>query len=97
MTETQPGPTITLADIESLMERVVFKTENPFGTTSTFIHAFLDDKFYLASGFSACVSPENFDLVLGIKYATVDAIAKAKEVLWQMEGYKLYCETQAPR
>jgi hypothetical protein len=72
------------------MTRVTYCAEVAPGTTSTFIHAFLDGTFYLASGHSACVSPENFDFKIGAQIAHGNAQTKAREKLWELEGYALF-------
>lgn len=84
------APRITPGHINDLMERVIFNIVVPEGTTSTFAHAYLDGKFYLATGHSACVSPENFDAEIGQKIALNKAEAMAKDKLWELEGYRLY-------
>ncbi|WP_050466351.1 Gp49 family protein [Herbaspirillum chlorophenolicum] len=84
------APRITLADIDRLMARVEFKGGRIDGTTSTVVHAFLDGKFLLASGHSACVSPENFDAELGFNMAKASAAEKAADKLWELEGYVLF-------
>jgi hypothetical protein len=81
---------VTPDDIDELMTRVVYTGEVAPGTTSTFIHAFLDGTFYLASGHSACVSPENFDAAIGAQIAKGNAQTKAREKLWELEGYALF-------
>lgn len=87
------APRVTKEQIDDIMAtRVVLKVDQPAGTTSTFVHAFLDNKFYLASGHSACVSPENFNPELGIQYAQENALKKARDRLWELEGYALYKE-----
>jgi hypothetical protein len=83
------APRITADHIQALMDRVVFHYEQPQGTTSTFAHAFLDG-FYLASGYSACVSAANFDAAKGQKYAKEQAEPKARDKLWEFEGYVLH-------
>lgn len=82
-------PSVTQDQIEALQKRIVFHYEQPAGTTATLAHAFLDGSFYLASGFSACVSPENFIRAVGEKNAGRDALAKATAKLWELEGYAL--------
>lgn len=62
----------------------------PNGSTTTFAHAFLDGKFYIASGMSACVSTENFNAEIGMDIARGDAIRKVSDKLWELEGYALY-------
>jgi hypothetical protein len=83
------APRVTLAQIDALMERVTYTAEVAPGTTSTFVHAFLDGEFFLASGHSACVSKENFDAEIGVKLAKSNAEKKARDQLWQLEGYAL--------
>jgi hypothetical protein len=90
------APRITPAQIDALMARVVYITvSQPGGTTSTFVHAFLDQKFFLATGHSACVSPSNFDAAIGEQVAMGNAKAAAKSRLWELEGYRLYASLQA--
>ena len=86
-----PGeaPRVTPERIESLLARVMYRYDNPEDTTSTFAHAYLDGEFYLASGFSACVSKENFDADKGRQYALKDAEPKVRAELWKLEGYAL--------
>lgn len=84
------GPKITQEEILALMERVTFQTVVPEGTTSTFVHAYLDGRFYLASGHSACVSPENFNAEIGYSIAKSKAVLAARDRLWELEGYRLY-------
>lgn len=82
------APRVTAEQIQALMANLSWRYEQPEGTTSTFAHAFLG-RFYLATGHSACVSPENFDAALGMKYAREQAEGKARDKLWELEGYKL--------
>lgn len=84
------APRVTLDQIKEMMKRVQYVFEQPEGTTSTFAHAFLNGDFYLATGHTACVSKENFDVSLGIKYAQEEAAQKAQDKLWELEGYNLY-------
>lgn len=85
------APRVTHESINSLMKRVLFSSPQVSGT-STFVHAFLDGKFFLASGHSACVSPENFNAQIGADLALAQAHSKAKARLWELEGYALYKE-----
>lgn len=82
------APRVTAEQIQALMAKLSWSYEQPEGTTSTFAHAYLD-RFYLATGHSACVSPENFNLNLGMKYAREQAEGKARDKLWELEGYLL--------
>lgn len=84
------APHVTKDMIDALMKRVSYFFVVPEGTTSTFAHAFLDQKFFLASGHSACVSPENFNEELGRSIAMDKANAASRDRLWEMEGYRLY-------
>jgi len=84
------APRVTLDQIKEMMKRVQYKFDQPEGTTSTFAHAFLDGEFFLASGYSACVSKENFDAELGREYAQANAEKHAQDKLWELEGYNLY-------
>ncbi|ENX00998.1 hypothetical protein F899_01631 [Acinetobacter sp. CIP 101934] len=84
------APRVTLDQIKEMMKRVQYVFEQPEGTTSTFAHAFLNGDFYLATGHTACISKENFDPSLGIKYAQEEAAQKAQDKLWELEGYNLY-------
>ena len=88
------APRVTAAQIQALMDKLTWRYEQPEGTTSTFAHAFLG-RFYLATGHSACVSPENFDAALGMKYAREQAEGKARDKLWELEGYRLYTGSNA--
>jgi len=84
------APRITPARIEELINRVSHTYE--VQGTSTFCHAFLDGKFYLASGHSACVSPENFDAGVGRSVAFSNMATAMRNKLWELEGYALYKE-----
>lgn len=92
LTEKAVAPRVTKADIWALKERITYTTEQrPGGTTSTFVHAFLDGKFFLATGFSACVNAENFDADIGERLARSNAEKHAENKLWELEGYRLFC------
>lgn len=84
-----PGPSVTAEHIAAMMARVEYRFDQPGSTTSTFAHALLDGTFYLDTGHSACVSPENFNRATGEKYALEQAETKARNKLWAMEGYLL--------
>lgn len=89
------APRVTPERIDALMARVMYRYDNPEGTTSTFAHAYLDGEFFLVSGFSACVSKENFDAVKGRQYALKDAEPKVRAELWKLEGYALRMHLEA--
>lgn len=84
------APRITPSMIQALYERVEIKLH--YEGTSTFAHAFLDGKFYLASGHSACVSLENYRKNIGDSIATGKASEEANQKLWELEGYRLYMQ-----
>jgi len=84
---------VTKDDIDALMARVTYTGGRVDQTTSTLVHAFLDGRYLLASGHSACVSPENFDAELGYRMARKQAEDKARDALWGLEGYALYKRT----
>lgn len=84
------APRVHPHQIEKLLDRVEFRQVALEGTTSTFIHAFLDGRFFLGSGHSACVSPENFDPTIGRSIAMSKARQAAEDKLWELEGYRLY-------
>ena len=88
------APRVTPERIAELMARVEIRITGMNGVTSTFAHAFLDGKFFLATGHSACVSPENFDLEVGAKIARANAERAARDKLWELEGYALYRATR---
>lgn len=83
------APRVTPEQIDALMARVTYLGGRVEQTTSTVVHAFLDGTFLLATGYSACVSPENFDAELGFKMASDQAAEKARDQLWLLEGYAL--------
>lgn len=91
-----PAPHISKEHIENKMRRVSYTTGVPEGTTSTFCHAYLEGlngrRFYLATGHSACVSPENFNAQKGREIAEGKAEEAAKAKLWELEGYALFRE-----
>lgn len=58
-------------------------------TTTTVCAAIDPTGFSVALGQSACISPENFDAELGRNVAKDDAIKKATDELWKLEGYRL--------
>jgi hypothetical protein len=91
------APRVTPEQIGALMDRVFYSVDlRPSGSTSTLVHAFLDGKFYLASGHSACVSPENFNAEQGVKSAKDKARRGAEDKLWELEGYALFKRLREP-
>jgi len=86
----QTATKVTPERIAALMANVHYRLATEAGTTSTFYHAYLDDKFYLATGHSACVYPGNFNAEVGEDIALKNAKAAAEAKLWELEGYALY-------
>jgi hypothetical protein len=87
---------ITPSMIDDLMKRVVYTFDvRPNGSTTTFAHAFLDGRFHLATGKSACVSAANFDEEMGKRIAMENAEPAARDKLWELEGYALFRRLQA--
>lgn len=85
------APRVTKEQIDAMMARVFYTcSPRPGGTTSTFVHAYLDGKFYLGSGFSGAVSEENFNPQIGFEVASRKAQELARNKLWELEGYALY-------
>jgi hypothetical protein len=84
------APRVTPQRIDELMSRIVYTFDvRPNGSTTTLVHAFLDGDFYLATGVSACVSPQNFNAEIGKDIAMSNAMTAAREKLWELEGYAL--------
>jgi len=90
------APRISKYQIDDMMARVVYVVVVPEGTTSTFCHAFLDGKFHLGTGHSACVSAENFNAATGAKIAKGKAEQIARDKLWELEGYALFKHVSEP-
>lgn len=98
MTDT-PGnfPKIAPEYIEAKLAKCVFEVDQPEGRTSTFVHVYDETGYFLATGHSACVDPRNFDAQKGIEYARQDALGKAENKLWELEGYALKKDLQMGR
>lgn len=82
------APRVTAEQIQVLIDGLKWRYEHHESPQIIFAHAFLGD-FYLATGFSKPVSAENFSPALGMKYAREQAEGKARDKLWELEGYKL--------
>lgn len=80
---------VTEDQIDELCGSLTIQAQRVQGTTSCVALAILPNGFVVSVGHSACVSPENFDLDIGIRIATQDALAQARKKLWEMEGYAL--------
>lgn len=84
------APKVAPEHIDDLMKQVSFITIVPPGSTSTFVHAYFMKRFFLATGHSACVSPENFNEETGRKIALGKAMQAARDKLWELEGWALF-------
>lgn len=93
---TKKAPAISREYINQLLDSCEIIIEQPEGTTSTFAHLYLPGGFYLTSGFSACVSPENFDAELGARMAVTKGLKQGEDELWRLEGYRLFVSMQMP-
>jgi hypothetical protein len=83
------APRITQSHIAKLLEGVGYHTHVIPGTTTILATAIMPSGFTLATAESACVSPENFNLQLGLEIAITKAKALATDALWKLEGYRL--------
>lgn len=100
MTEVTPkveGPKIHAEDIQAQLSACKFEVDQVEGRTVTHVHVYDPQGYYLASGFSACVDPANFNAELGKQYALNQALGNAEGKLWQLEGYHLKKELEAGR
>lgn len=86
------APRITVAHINQLMAQVVYHYHVVPDTCTTVATAVLpmgNSSFTLATDYSACASPENFNANLGREIACDNAYKKSKDLLWLLEGYVL--------
>lgn len=83
------APRVTLAQIDALVDSLSFHTYVIPGTTTTVAAAIGPGDFVVALGTSAAVSPENFREQLGRDAAIAKARAKARDKLWELEGWRL--------
>lgn len=81
------APRVTKEQVDALFNQLQF-TLGRVGPTRIMCSASLDG-FSIADGFSAVVSPENFDEELGTKIAHKKCALKAYDRLWELEGYRL--------
>ncbi len=82
------APRITKDNIDHLMTQVKFIVIQPEDLLDTLVLAKLNN-FTLAIGFSNCVSKANYNKEIGAKIASEDAAVKARDKLWELEGYHL--------
>lgn len=89
------APRITPDMVNALVDRTIYVTVVPEGTTSTFVHSYLvshngKSKFALGTGHSACVSPENFNAEIGYNIAMSKCVQATKDKLWELLGFGLF-------
>ncbi len=80
---------VTPEQIDAILDDCTLYVTHIPDTTTTIAVVFDKDGFSLAVGHSACVDPANFDEEKGAESACKDATAKAREKLWELEGYLL--------
>ena len=80
---------VTEEQIDAILDECTLYVTHITDTTTMIAVVFDKDGFLLAIGHSACVDLANFDEEKGAKYACEDAMSKAREKLWELEGYKL--------
>lgn len=94
-----PAPRLTPVQINELHSKVKYVLVQPKHTTTTFVHAYLPGQggreFFLTTGMSACVSPENFNAQIGSDIAHGKAMSQARDRLWELEGYHLFKQLDA--
>lgn len=87
------APRVTPEQIDALMENVNYWVHRVDETTTMVSTALLTmpngDKFTLATEYSACASPANFDFEIGQEIACEKAERSARNMLWLLEGYSL--------
>lgn len=79
---------VTQEHINALLRETTAHYNKLHGTT-TVCQIVLQNGFTLAIGTSSCVDPANFDEKVGRHYAFEDAMKKAEDKLWGLEGYRL--------
>lgn len=83
------APRVTPGHIDELHASLKVSTHHFPGTTSTVAVAALPDGFVVAIGHSACISAANFKQHIGEQIAADNALAAARDKLWELEGYLL--------
>lgn len=86
------APRITPADIDALLQKAQVGFWQPEGTTLTICVIQLPNGFCV-TGENSCVSPETWQPDLGQKLA----FEKARDKVWEFEGYLLKSELHALR
>lgn len=79
--------------IEALMGRITVTTEfSELPTPHVTAKAWVDESFLLETAISKSVDPALFSRELGEKYSTEEVIAKSRDKLWLLEGWRLYIQ-----
>ncbi len=99
MSSTTPSdaPRVQPGDIEALHGSLTVLTHHFPGTTVTVAVAVLPDGFVVGTGQSGCISAANFDAQIGATIAKGNALAAARDKLWELEGYLLRQRLRAAR
>lgn len=87
------APRINLDHVMQMLEEVEYKIHRVEGTNTTQAVATFRG-FTLGTGETHCVSDDNFNAALGIKYAIENAKNIARAKLYELEGWKLFCSLQ---
>lgn len=87
------APRVPKEAVDAAVARIEYLVvQKPGDTNSTFVHAYLDGSFYLATGHSSCVSAENFNAEIGENIAMGKAEQAARDKLWELMGFQLWSE-----
>ena len=79
--------------INVLMGRITVTTEfSELPTPHVTAKAWVDKSFLLETAVSKSVDPALFDRELGEKYSTEEVLAKSRDKLWLLEGWRLYIQ-----
>lgn len=99
MTEVKQveGPKVYAEDIQAALAACKFEVDQQEGRTATHVHVYDHTGYYLASGFSACVDPANYNAEKGKDRALQTALGNAESKLFQLEGYHLKKQLEAGR
>ena len=82
-------PRVTVDAIDAMEASLRYDAWIVPDTTTTLVSATLPSGFVIAVGKSAAVSKANFNEEIGYNIALDDARAKARDKLWELEGYAL--------
>ena len=80
--------TITKQDIDNILKDTLIKVEQ-YGDKTTVLKATLPNNFVIVES-SSFVDPANFDMKIGEEICMDKLVNK----IWELEGYKLQCQTK---